>query len=143
MKGDNIMEKITKITKKDNYNSIIKVLSSLDADYSDLIDFCEAQIAQLDKKAAKAKDAAAKKKDETDTLCDAIVAVLTDELTSIPDITEKVEGEDITLGKVQYRLNKLVGLGLAEKGDITIPGGEGVKTRKVVGFKLPSSTDVE
>lgn len=143
MKGDNTMEKITKITKKDNYNSIIKVLSSLDADYSDLIDFCEAQIAQLDKKAAKAKDAAAKKKDETDTLCDAIVAVLTDELTSIPDITEKVEGEDITLGKVQYRLNKLVGLGLAEKGDITIPGGEGVKTRKVVGFKLPSSTDVE
>lgn len=143
MKGDNTMEKITKITKKDNYNSIIKVLSSLDADYSDLIDFCEAQIAQLDKKAAKAKDAAAKKKDETDTLCDAIVAVLTDELTSIPDITEKVEGEDITLGKVQYRLNKLVGLGLAEKGDITIPGGEGVKTRKVVGFKLPSSTGVE
>ena len=143
MKGDNTMEKITKITKKDNYNSIIKVLSSLDADYSDLIDFCEAQITQLDKKAAKAKDAAAKKKDETDTLCDAIVAVLTDELTSIPDITEKVEGEDITLGKVQYRLNKLVGLGLAEKGDITIPGGEGVKTRKVVGFKLPSSTDVE
>ena len=143
MKGDNTMEKITKITKKDNYNSIIKVLSSLDADYSDLIDFCEAQIAQLDKKAAKAKDAAAKKKDETDTLCDAIVAVLTDELTSIPDITEKVEGEDITLGKVQYRLNKLVGLGLAEKGDITIPGSEGVKTRKVVGFKLPSSTDVE
>ena len=143
MKGDNTMEKITKITKKDNYNSIIKVLSSLDADYSDLIDFCEAQIAQLDKKAAKAKDAAVKKKDETDTLCDAIVAVLTDELTSIPDITEKVEGEDITLGKVQYRLNKLVGLGLAEKGDITIPGGEGVKTRKVVGFKLPSSTDVE
>ena len=119
------------------------MLSSLDADYSDLIDFCEAQITQLDKKAAKAKDAAAKKKDETDTLCDAIVAVLTDELTSIPDITEKVEGEDITLGKVQYRLNKLVGLGLAEKGDITIPGGEGVKTRKVVGFKLPSSTDVE
>ena len=143
MKGDNTMEKITKITKKDNYNSIIKILSSLDADHSDLIDFCEAQIAQLDKKAAKAKDAAAKKKDETDTLCDAIVAVLTDELTSIPDITEKVEGEDITLGKVQYRLNKLVGLGLAEKGDITIPGGEGVKTRKVVGFKLPSSTDVE
>ena len=154
MKGDNTMEKITKITKKDNYNSIIEVLTKLDdnqlkaLDFTaekteQLIDFCEAQIAQLDKKAAKAKDAAAKKKDETDTLCDAIVAVLTDELTSIPDITEKVEGEDITLGKVQYRLNKLVGLGLAEKGDITIPGGEGVKTRKVVGFKLPSSTDVE
>ena len=135
----------TKITKKMNYEAIIAYINGEDTIISEaqMIDFCEAQIAQLDKKAAKAKDAAAKKKDETDTLCDAIVAALTDELTSIPDITEKVEGEDITLGKVQYRLNKLVGLGLAEKGDITIPGGEGIKTRKVVGFKLPSSTDVE
>ena len=134
-----------KITKRDMYEAIIEAVNGGEWKYdaAEVVEFCEKEIGNLDKKAAKAKDAAAKKKDETDTLCDAIVAVLTDELTSIPDITEKVEGEDITLGKVQYRLNKLVGLGLAEKGDITIPGGEGVKTRKVVGFKLPSSTDVE
>ena len=137
------MEKTIKITKKDNYNKIIEVLTNLGADHTDLIDFCEKQIEQLDKKAAKAKETASKKKDETDALCDAIVAALTDELASIPDITGNTEAEDVTEGKVRYRLNKLVELGLAEKGEITIPGGNGVKARKIVGFKLPSSTDVE
>ena len=137
------MEKITKITKKDNFNTIIEILSSLEEDHSDLIDFCEKQIELLEKKAAKAKETANKKKDETDALCDAIVAALTNELASIPDITANTESEDVTEGKVRYRLNKLVTLGLAEKGDITIPGGNGVKARKIVGFKLPSSTDVE
>ena len=143
------MEKAIKITKKDNYNTIIEVFTKLDDNQlqalnldgeraEQLIDFCERQIELLDKKAAKAKATAAEKKAETDPLCDAIVAALTNDFASIPDITADTEAEDVTEGKVRYRLNKLVELGLAEKGEITIPGGNGVKARKIVGFKLPS-----
>ena len=148
------MEKIIKTTKKDYYNTIIEILTKLDDNQLEaleldvekteqLIDFCERQIELLDKKAAKAKATAAEKKAEVDPLCDAIVAALTNDLASIPDITANTEAKDVTEGKVRYRLNKLVELGLAEKGEITIPGGNGIKARKIVGFRLPSSTDVE
>ena len=45
----------TKITIRDRFNSIIEVLSTDATTNADLIEFCQAEIAKLDKKAEKAK----------------------------------------------------------------------------------------
>ena len=47
-----------KITKRDRYSEIIACLTAAGAS-ADLIAFCEAEIAALDKKSVKAKEAAA------------------------------------------------------------------------------------
>lgn len=98
--------------------------------------FAEKEIALLDKKAAKAKERGAKKKEERDELCDAVLAVLTDEYATIADVAEAIEGEDVTVSKTTYRLNKLVAAGIAEKTDIKVGGEDGKKTRTVKAFRL-------
>lgn len=123
-----------KITKKDNFNAIIGVL--IDADREDLAKVIEHEIELLDNKAAKAKATAAKKKTEGDALRDAVQAVLTDELATIKEITEKVEfeGFDGSQAKVQYRLNALVNAEIAAKEQVTV--GEGESKRKLMAYKL-------
>ena len=123
-----------KITKRDNFNAIIEVLT--DAGRDDLAKVIEHEIELLDNKAAKAKENAAKKKTEGDELTAAVEAVLTDELTTIADITAKVEFEgEITQAKVQYRLNQLVKNDKAVKEQITVEGNDGSK-RKVMSYKV-------
>lgn len=124
------MEK--KITKRDNFNAIIEVLT--DAGREDLAKVIEHEIELLDNKAAKAKATAAKKKVEGDALRDAVQAVLTDELQTIADVTAKVEGDEITAAKVQFRLNALVGAGIASKEQVVV--GEGDSKRKLMAYKL-------
>ena len=98
-----------KITKRDNFNTIIEVLTS--AGREDLAAVIAHEIELLDNKAAKAKATAAKK---------------------------KVEGEDITTAKVQFRLNALVNAGIASKEQVTV--GEGDSKRKLMAYKLNSET---
>lgn len=100
-----------------------------------VIEFCEKEIAALDRKAAKAKETAAAKKSASDELTEAIYGVLTNELTSIADIATMIEGEEVTPAKCQYRLNKLVEAGRAVKDELVLET-EGGKKRKVVGFAL-------
>ena len=125
-------EKTVKITKRDNFTAIIEVLNG--AGRSDLADVIAHEIELLDNKAAKAKATAAKKKVEGDALRDAVQAVLTDELATIADITAKVEGEDVTTAKVQFRLNALVNAGIAVKEQVIV--GEGETKRKLMAYKL-------
>lgn len=120
-----------KITKRDNFNTIIEVLTS--AGREDLAAVIAHEIELLDNKAAKAKATAAKKKVEGDALRDAVEAVLTDELQTIADVTAKIEGEDITTAKVQFRLNALVNAGIASKEQVTV--GEGDSKRKLMAYK--------
>lgn len=101
--------------------------------------FAENEIALLDKKAAKAKETAAKKKDEGDELYEAVRNALTDEFATIADITAAIEGEDVTVSKTTYRLNKLVAAGIAEKTDIKVGGEDGKKTRTVKAFRLATT----
>ena len=131
------MEK--KITKRDNFNAIIGVL--IDADREDLAKVIEHEIELLDAKSSKAKATAAKKKAEGDALRDAVQAVLTDELQTIADITAKVEGEDVSTAKVQYRLNALVGAGIAVKEQVTV--GEGESRRKLMAYRIASEAVTE
>ena len=102
------------------------------------IAFCEKEIASLDAKAAKAKERAAAKKAESDALLTLIEETLTDEFETIADITAKVVETDseATVGKVTNRLTKLVTAEIAEKTELTIPGKDGAKARKVKGFRI-------
>lgn len=131
----------TKITKRERYTQIIDILTTVEAD-ADLVAFCQNEIDLLDKKSAKAKEAAATKKAEADTLQESVREALAtleaDEYASIAEVTEMVANgdENITAHKVQYRLNQLVKAGDAVSADRKIAGGEGVKARTVKTYRL-------
>lgn len=127
-----------KLTKKDKLTALIAILTGADTDVAtdELVAYCENEIALLDKKAAKAKETAAKKKAESDELTDTVAGLLTDDLQSIADITAQIDDEDVTTHKVTYRLTQLVKSGVAVKDEITVPGKDGQKSRKIAAYKL-------
>ena len=129
-----------KITKKENFTEIAAFLTEVGKnEWADVINH---EIELLDNKAAKAKATAAKKKTEGDALTAAVEAVLTDELTTIKDITDKVEFDDFdgSQAKVQYRLNTLVANGKAYKEQITV--GEGESRRKLMAYRIANVEEI-
>ena len=127
------------MTKREMYEAIVKIMETGECSIepAEVIEFCEKEIAALDRKAEKAKERAAEKKAAGDELTAIVASVMSaDEFEPIAEIAARVEFEDATLHKVQYRLGELVKAGKAEKQEITIPGGEGQKSRKVMGYKL-------
>ena len=129
---------MTKITKKEMFAMIRETIETgyMPEGLTDemVIEFCDNEIAALDRKAVKAKENAAKKRAENSELTDRVFAVLTDELTTIADITDTIGDEAVTRAKVQYQLNKLVKDGRAVKEEITVETDG--KKRKVMGFAL-------
>ena len=133
-----------KMTKRNVYEALINYATTGVMSYDGneitaeaLAAFAENEIALLDKKAVKAKERAAQKRAEGDELTDAVRAAMsTENFEPIADIAARIEGEDVTVAKVTYRLTQLVKNGEAEKQELTIPGGEGQKARKVQGYKL-------
>jgi hypothetical protein len=139
----------TKVTKKSNLNSLIALISAAqiagvagDFDFDALNAYCVNEIGLLDKKAAKAKETAAAKKAEKDELCVAVESVLTSDYQTRQDIAAQIEGDDVTVSKVGYRLTKLVELGAAEKTEVSVPGADG-KARKVVAYRLAGTVDAD
>ena len=133
------MEK--KITKREMFEAIKTGCTTGEWTVSDveIAEFCDNEIALLDKKAIKAKERAAEKRAAGDELTDAVRAALTDEFTIIADIAAKVAetyGEDATIARVTYRLTQLVKNGEAENGDVRVEGGEGQKTRTIKAYRL-------
>ena len=127
------MTNTDKLTDRKIYTAIVEgTFEDLDTDT--IVAWAEKKIAQLDHKAAKAKETAAKKKAEGDELTDAVLAAVTDEFETIADIAARIEGEDVTVSKVAYRLNAASKAGTLEKGELTIEGDG--KKRKVVAYKL-------
>ena len=102
--------------------------------------FAEKEIEHLDNKAAKAKETAAKKRAEADELQEAVAAALTADFEPIATIAGRIEGEDVTVSKVTYRLTQLVKNGVAEKQEIAVPTGDGNKTRKIMGYRAAAGT---
>ena len=133
------MEK-TKMTKREMFEAIKTGATTGEWAISEteLIEFCDKEIELLDKKSAKAKEAAAKRKTEGDALSAVVKAALTDELQTIADITEKVVETDAeaTVHKVQYRLSQLEKNGAAVKAKISVGGEDGEKKREVMAYKL-------
>lgn len=130
-------EKAKKITKRDIYEAIVQAIETGNSniDSQEIIDFCYKEIAALDRKAEKARENAAKKREEGDALTDLIREALTDEYEIIADITARIESDEIevTVAKVQYRLNQLVQMGEAEKSDISV--GETGAKRTLKGYR--------
>ena len=124
-----------KITKKDNFNSLIAALTDPTAtvDIDALVEFCQNEITLLDKRSAKAKETAAAKKAEADALTEAIAAVLPSEFTTIDEVVALINDPEVTRGKVQYRLTQLVKAGTAEKGEVatSVDG----KTKKIAAYR--------
>ena len=137
-----------KMTKRNVYEALINYATNGAMAYTDgdatvevsaeaLQAFAENEIALLDKKAVKAKERAATKRAEGDELTAVVRQVMsTEEFEPIADIAARIEGEDVTVAKVQYRLTQLVKAGEAEKEQITVSGGEGQKARKIMAYKL-------
>ena len=137
-----------KMTKRNVYEALINFANGGHMAYTEgdaevvvtaeaLAAFAENEIALLDKKAVKAKERAASKRAEGDELTAVVRQVMsTEEFEPIAEIAARIEGEDVTVAKVTYRLTQLVKTGEAEKQELTIPGAEGQKARKVQGYKL-------
>lgn len=128
-----------KITKREMFEALAEAAKGAEFKFTaeELIAFAENEIALLDKKAVKAKERAATKKAEGDELTEAVRAAMsTEEFEPIADIAARIEGEDVTVAKVQYRLKTLVDNGIAVKEQITVPGTDGQKSRKIMAYKL-------
>ena len=128
-----------KITKREMFEAIKETFEtgSCKFDAATVMAFCDKEIASLDAKAAKAKERAAAKKAEADVLMDQVRDTLTGEFQTIADIAANVAevNADATVSKVTYRLTKLVEAGDAEKTDVSVPGVDGGKARKVKAFR--------
>ena len=129
-----------KITKREMFEAIKETFKTgtCKFDAATVMAFCDKEIASLDSKAAKAKERAAAKKAEADVLMDQVRDALTGEFQTIADIAAAVAevNPDATVSKVTYRLTKLVEAGDAEKTDVSVPGVDGGKARKVKAFRI-------
>ena len=132
-----------KVTKKEMFEAIklaaeadmIPRVLTKNIKQADVIAFCTNEIALLDKKTAKAREAAAQKKADGDELLEATYAVLShEEFKSIGTIAAEVTCEDASVAKITYRLKVLVDTGRAEKAEIDIPTENG-KTTKRMGYR--------
>lgn len=129
-----------KITKREMYTIIAEGVQSgsFAVDTDEIVAFCNKEIDSLDKKAAKAKERAATKAAEADALTGLVSdALVTDEFKTIADIAAIVAESDgdATVSKVTYRLSQLVKNGVAEKSEVTVPGTNGGKARKVMAYR--------
>lgn len=105
-----------KITKKAYFEMLKDIVVATDTvDKDNLLAFIDTNIAQLDAKAAKAKEKAAEKKVEGDELREKIAACLTTEPKDIVTILDEVGDEELTRAKVTARLAQLINLGTATK----------------------------
>lgn len=126
------MAETKKVTKKEWYAEIRKIVEAADVENKDgALEFIDNQVKLLEAKAAKAQENAAKKKADGDALREAVNAVLTTELQTIDQITEQVEGEDVTKAKVTARLTQLVKAEIAVKDTVKTEDG-----RKVTAYKV-------
>ena len=125
-------EKVRKITKREIYEAIAKAMEIGEStiDPQEIIDFCHKEIAALDRKAEKARENAAKKREEGDALMELVAAALTEEYQTIADVTKAIDSEDVSVARVQYRLNQLVSMNRAEKTDISVGEGQSKRTLK-------------
>lgn len=122
---------MVKLTKKDKYAMLLEVLVGVEVeDKSMLIDFVEAEVEVLTKKAEKAKGRTRAKK--ADEMKDVVIASLENELQTGAEILASVllHFDDATQAKVTARLTALVKEGIAVKEQVKVEG------RVLVAYKL-------
>ena len=117
------MEEV-KMTKKDYFAEIKDVL--VEAGEKDLAEVMAHEIELLENKAVKNKERAAARKIAGDELRDTISNILIDDLQTVDEIVEQIEGEDITKAKIVARLTQLVNLNEAVKEQVKTEDGKKV-----------------
>lgn len=136
---------MSKLTKKNIYDALINFANSGAMECTigeekhtitseELLNFATNEKAQLEKKNVAARKRAADKA-AADELLNAVASVLTDEFQTIAEVTDCIDGADVTTAKIQYRLNSLVKAGEAEKQEMKVTGADG-KRRIVMGYRL-------
>ena len=127
-----------KMTKKTVYEKLLTFANGgdLGMDLEALATFAKNEIDLLDKKAAKAKERAAAKKAEQDELGEIVKSLLTDEWQTVNDIFAQIEGEDVSPSKITARMTKLINAGFAIKEQVSVPGVDGGKATKKMGYRL-------
>lgn len=136
---------MSKLTKKNIYDALINFANSGAMECTigeekhtitseELFNFATNEKAQLEKKNVAARKRAADKA-AADELLNTVASVLTDEFQTIAEVTDCIEGADVTTAKIQYRLNSLVKAGEAEKQEMKVAGADG-KKRIVMGYRL-------
>ena len=120
-----------KLTKKDYYEMIKGIVTESDVENKEeLVAFVDKQVEAIDSRAAKAKERAASKKVEGDTLRAQVEGLLTNEYQTAEDILAQAQGADLTKAKITARLTQLIKAGVAEKEAVK------VEDRKVMGYRL-------
>lgn len=98
------------------------------ADNAELVEYCEKELAKLDKKNAKAKERAAEKRAIGDELqADVLAAINGDPQTRddiLAAVIEATGDEELTVGKVQSKLNNLVEAGKIAKCKVKTEDGK-------------------
>ena len=122
------MADVVKVTNKEMFTKIKEALIASDVEgKEDLIAFVDSRIVLIEKKAAKATETAAEKKNELDELCEVVKSILGTEPQTADNVFAQVSGgEDVTIAKVRARLTKLEKAGIVVKSDIKVDG----KTKK-------------
>ena len=121
------MKTTDRTTKRDFYEAIIKAMETGETNIepAKIIEFCENEIALLDKKA------------EVDELMEKVYAVLSDTEFMTRNAVMDALGdmpEDVSIAKVGARLTKLVNNQAVEKSELTVANAEGKKS-KVMGYR--------
>ncbi len=139
------METVRKITKRDNYDAIMKLLDICESNgvfiededitYDSLRKHVNNELSILDRKAESAAKRATKKREEGDELREKIYAVLDDEYMIIDDIVKLLDNE-YSQQEITPRISQLIKLGRVEKDKVTVEASvEGGKTRHRTGYR--------
>ena len=113
-----------KITKAE----VLAIIAEAMADNADVVAYCENELTLLENKKVKAKERADAKRAAGDELQVAIAGVLTADPQTREDIltaTVEVTGdEELTVGKIQAKLNNLVKFNQASKCNVKTEDGK-------------------
>ena len=104
------------------------------ADNAEFVEYCENELAKLDKKNVKARERAAAKRAEGDELQADVLAVITDEPQTRDDILAAMNDEsgELTVHKIQAKLNNLVESNQISKCKVKTEDGK-TKTAYTIG----------
>ena len=104
------------------------------ADNAEFVEYCENELAKLDKKNVKARERAAVKRAEGDELQADVLAVITDEPQTRDDILAAMNDEsgELTVHKIQAKLNNLVESNQISKCKVKTEDGK-TKTAYTIG----------
>lgn len=100
---------VKKITKMEKFTALHNILigEDTDMDVETLIEFCKAEMAALEAKAAKAKERADKNKASNDALKETVFSVLSDEPKTAAQIAVEIGEPDMASQKITSRLTAL------------------------------------